>query len=182
MIHLISGNLIRYVQNDHKNKEPTRDSFIFHATDGVNNSPTVKFEFKIEAINDEAPVAVFEPLIAAYNQLVQITNISFLIVDFDTKPEDIKITIEDGPKYGILYLDGVPLLAKNTFTYSNILDKRIYYKNSLTNDLDDEIKFKINDGKFSTVAVFNIKSILLDKDVPIMIKNDGLNAVSGKIL
>lgn len=44
---LKEGLFIRYVQSDHQNKEPVTDSFIFHASDGVNESPTYKFVIKI---------------------------------------------------------------------------------------------------------------------------------------
>ena len=45
---LIDGQSIRYVQTDHKNKEPTIDSFMFHVSDGINESPALKFFINIE--------------------------------------------------------------------------------------------------------------------------------------
>lgn len=48
LVNLIEGQAIRYVQSDHKNKEPTTDSFIFHASDGINESPTFKFIIDIQ--------------------------------------------------------------------------------------------------------------------------------------
>ncbi len=47
---LINGLTIRYVQSDHKNKEPNSDAFIFHVTDGVNESPANKFNIEILVI------------------------------------------------------------------------------------------------------------------------------------
>lgn len=48
LIDLIDGLTIRYVQSDHKNKEPNIDSFIFHVSDGINESPTSKFSIDIQ--------------------------------------------------------------------------------------------------------------------------------------
>lgn len=43
---LLDGH-VYYVQSDHKNKEAIQDSFLFHATDGVNNSPPQTFNISI---------------------------------------------------------------------------------------------------------------------------------------
>ena len=48
VIDLIDGLSVRYVQSDHKNKEPNHDSFIFHVSDGINESPTNKLLIDIE--------------------------------------------------------------------------------------------------------------------------------------
>ena len=43
---LVDGH-IHYVQSDHRNKEPTRDVFLLHVSDGLNQSPTYKFNITI---------------------------------------------------------------------------------------------------------------------------------------
>jgi hypothetical protein len=48
--NLIDGLTIRYVQSDHKNKEPNHDSFMFHVSDGINESPTYKLLIDIEVM------------------------------------------------------------------------------------------------------------------------------------
>ena len=42
---------IVYVQSDHKGKEPTTDAFLFYVTDGVNQSPLVRFNISISVSN-----------------------------------------------------------------------------------------------------------------------------------
>ncbi len=97
---LINGQTIRYVQNDHKNKEPNTDLFIFHVSDGVNNSPTYTFSINIQPVNDEPPVAIFEPLLVEFNRKTLFDNATFRIVDFDTTNELLEITVDEFPKYG----------------------------------------------------------------------------------
>ncbi|RNA35736.1 Extracellular matrix FRAS1 [Brachionus plicatilis] len=99
LVDLIDGFSIRYVQSDHKNKEPTMDSFMFHVSDGINESPTHKIAINIKIINDEKPVAVFEPLQVQDGKGTILTNSSFFIVDFDSTPENIRIEVEKFPKY-----------------------------------------------------------------------------------
>ena len=116
---------IRYVQNDHKNKEPNSDVFIFHVTDGINQSPNYNFLLQIEVrnhfnkkmiiikftikinfkylkkpINDEPPKALFQNLLVNLNSHTIIDNSSFIIADLDSNPEEILIYIEQFPKYG----------------------------------------------------------------------------------
>lgn len=137
----MNGFVIRYVQNDHKNKEPNSDLFSFHVTDGINESPTYKFFFNIEVcftfyelgkmekiikkskfsliskytfsyieinlilillkpVNDEPPKALFQPLYVEFNKYSVLDNDTFFIVDLDSKPEDILISVEEYPRYG----------------------------------------------------------------------------------
>ncbi len=83
---------------------------------------------------------------------------------------------------GSLYLNDV-LVDRNTkFFYSNVVNRRLSYKTSEKfnmNNLKDEIKFKITDGKFTTAAILQMKLKPISKDAPTLIKNDGLSAVSG---
>ncbi len=97
---LINGQTIRYIQNDHKNKEPNTDYFVFHISDGINNSPTYTFSINIQAVNDEPPVAIFEPLLVQFNKKTLLTNATFRVVDFDTDNQNLEIYVEDLPKYG----------------------------------------------------------------------------------
>ena len=51
-------------------------------------------------MNDEAPVSAFKPLVVDWNQATLLTNATLLIVDFDSKPEEIKLSVEEPPKHG----------------------------------------------------------------------------------
>jgi len=97
---LINGQTIRYLQNDHQNKEPKTDRFIFHVSDGFNDSPTSSFQIKIQEVNDEPPVALFEPLLVQFNKPEYLSNSTFHIVDFDSSNDLLQIYVTELPRYG----------------------------------------------------------------------------------
>lgn len=39
---------VAYVQSQHRHQEPTQDSLLFHVTDGINSSPTMKINITIQ--------------------------------------------------------------------------------------------------------------------------------------
>ncbi|CAF0709362.1 unnamed protein product [Brachionus calyciflorus] len=182
LVDLIDGLSIRYVQNDHQNKEPTMDSFIFHVSDGTNESPTQKFTINIEIINDEKPVAVFEDLITELNKQTILTNSTLNIIDFDSKPDDISLFVEKFPKFGKLYNSNSQITERNrVFLYSDVLNKQISYKMEDKLAIKDEIVFKISDGLFTTQGKYVIKKVQNDKQLPIVEKNEGLQAIEGRV-
>jgi len=56
---LVDGH-IHYVQSDHRNKEPTLDAFLLHVSDGVNQSPTYKFNITINVHLVSRTTSAFE--------------------------------------------------------------------------------------------------------------------------
>ncbi len=187
---LNEGKFIRYVQSEHENKEPSSDSFIFHASDGVNESPTYKFFINILPVNDEPPLVLFNALLVDYNSNVYLSNSTLYIFDLDTSAtNDLLIYVEEFPNHGKLYLNNKQITrAQPKFTYSDVLQQRVSYKlESETNEADD-IKFRITDGNFSVVSTFYIKKILTNsillepppppqqdnQQAPIITQNNGL--------
>ncbi len=72
------------------------------------------------------------------------------------------------------------LITKNTkFLYSTVVNQRLAYKNTDNFNFKDEIKFRITDGKFQTAGVYQINMKSLSKETPVILKNDGLSAISG---
>lgn len=156
---------------------------MFHVSDGINESQTYKFSINIELINDEQPVAIFEPLYVEHNKRVTLTNSTFFIVDFDSKPEDILIYIEEFPKYGKIFYSNTQINHQtNKFTYADILKKLISYKLEDRNAIKDEFKLRITDGNFTTMSKFQLKKLTNDKNAkPIVEKNEGLQAIAGNL-
>ncbi len=60
----------------------------------------IRFKLFLKPVNDEAPVAIFEPLFAEFNKPTIITNETLLIVDLDSKPENIIFEVEEVPRHG----------------------------------------------------------------------------------
>ncbi len=181
---LITGQTIRYVQNDHKNKEPKTDLFIFHVSDGVNNSPTHRFNLNIQSVNDEPPVAFFEPLVVQLNKRIYLSNSTFRIVDFDTSNLDLQIYIDTLPKFGVLYLNDIPVTKTALrFFYSDIVNRQVSYILTTDSNIGDEIKFSITDGKFTTVSKYyilkSLETSLKDVKKIELEHNRGLQAITG---
>lgn len=127
-------------------------------------------------------MAVFEPLVSELNKKTTITNGTFNVVDFDSKAEELDIYIEEFPKYGKLLLNDAPLnAAKNKLTYRDILNGQLAYRleDKAASVAKDEIKVRITDGVFSTVSKYYMKKAAINKTMPVMEKNEGLQAISG---
>lgn len=54
----------------------------------------------LKPVNDEPPKALFQPLYVEFNKYFVLDNDTFFIVDLDSKPEDILISVEEYPRYG----------------------------------------------------------------------------------
>ncbi len=72
------------------------------------------------------------------------------------------------------------LVTKNTkFSYLNVLNKKLSYKFTNLIESEDEIKFKISDGKYSTISSYKIK-LSHNISEAIIETNNGLQGISGK--
>ncbi len=58
------------------------------------------FYYQFKPVNDEPPVAIFEPIYIEINKKNIITNDTLLIMDMDSKPDSIMLQIEELPKHG----------------------------------------------------------------------------------
>jgi hypothetical protein len=125
---------------------------------------------------------MLEPLLAEFNKNTIITNSTLFVVDFDSKPEEIEIQIEDGPKFGKLFLADVQLTSvRNKFAYSSVLSNQLSYRLEDKTASRDEIRLRISDGTFSTVTKLLIKKLTSNKSsAPVVEKNEGLQAISGE--
>ena len=127
---------------------------------------------------------MFEQLQVEYNKRASISNATFFIVDFDSKPDELEITVEEFPKYGRVYV-GETLLSpngKSKFFYSDVLEQLVTYRLDDKHAQQDEIRLRISDGLHSTVAKYTINRVINYKNLPIVEKNEGLQAISGELI
>jgi hypothetical protein len=181
---LIDANRpIRYIQSDHKNKEPNKDSIIFHVSDGVNESPPIELIFKILPINDEMPIVVTNPLILNRVDGL-ITNETLKIIDFDTKPSDLVVFMDELPRNGNVYLNETIIINENDrFTYADIENGRVSFRFDKNQNVNDEIKLIIKDGdEFKVETSLRISLDNKDQLYSVITQNNkGLdNAIEGK--
>ena len=134
---------------------------------------------------------MFENLIIESNYInkrVLITNSTLFISDFDSKPEELVLNVEDFPKNGRLYYRNEEIQSKNyKFFYSDVINKLISYKLENKYANEDEIKFRISDDSYSFISTLKIKKIIASDKMngftlaPIVIeRNEGLHAIAGK--
>lgn len=128
-------------------------------------------------------MAIFEPLQAELGKRTLISNATFFIVDFDSKPDEIEITVEEFPKHGRLYLAEQQMTAtdKTKFHYSDVIDQLVSYSLDEKHVQQDEMRVRISDGLHATVSKYFINRVIDYKSLPVLEKNEGLQAISGKI-
>ncbi|CAF0875344.1 unnamed protein product, partial [Didymodactylos carnosus] len=90
------NRFIRYVQNDHHNKEPKRDKFKIYATDGSNDSPlltvivNIKSKLNLVNIEDSILMSVFDG-------------------NFTSETKNLRILIDNGIRYVYLKNKGLSM-------------------------------------------------------------------------
>lgn len=131
-------------------------------------------------------MAVFEPLQVELNKRTPITNATFFVVDFDSRAEDLDVTVEEFPKHGRLFLgsESQPLTAttRTKFSYSDVLDQLVFYRLDDKHAQQDEIRVRISDGLHSVVSKYVINRVVSYKSQPVVDKNEGLQAISGELI
>lgn len=137
---------------------------------------------------------MFEQLQVEYNKRTSITNATFFIVDFDSKPDELEITVEEMPRFGRIYLGETPMSQQqqqqqqptansksgNKFYYSDVLEQLVSYRLDDKHAQQDEMRLRISDGLHSTVAKYVITRVFNAKNLPVVEKNEGLQAISGE--
>ncbi|XP_013419183.1 extracellular matrix protein FRAS1-like, partial [Lingula anatina] len=184
---LLDGG-VYYVQTDHKNKEPVADGFLFHVTDGTNDSPSQRFNISILLTNDESPVMVTEQLHCQEGRGVVMTNATMYVIDFDSVPEELLFTVEALPQHGKLrrkeyiqdmIFSGQELQQGATFTYEDILNELIGYTHEGGEVDGDEFTLQLTDGKFTDRKTMKVVIGLVNDETPRVVVNRGLQVSAG---
>ncbi|VDI42839.1 Hypothetical predicted protein [Mytilus galloprovincialis] len=187
---LLDG-FIHYSQSDHKNKEPVTDNFLFHVTDGVNKSPMQRFGVSIVLLNDEEPLLVTEQLFVQEHQAVVVTNSSLYVIDIDTHPDQLLLTVKVSPQHGTLgRRDHIseplsrirPIQQAGTFTYQEILDDLIVYQHNGRATYGDRLTIQVSDGDFTDTSALEIVIGLVDDETPRLAINRGLMLKAGSTI
>ncbi|KAL3876627.1 hypothetical protein ACJMK2_034445 [Sinanodonta woodiana] len=186
---LLTGHIV-YEQNDHKFKEPVEDGFLFHVFDGTNKSPTYRFNITIQVINDEPPLMVTEQVFAREGHAVTVTNASIYILDIDSHPEDLALTLKTAPMHGHLrrkdFIDqNIPdatLLPQGSkFTYRDILNELIVYEHDNSEVTTDSFTLHVTDSNFEDTKTVSVIIGLVSDEIPRVMINRGLRVQAGSV-
>ncbi|XP_053388167.1 extracellular matrix organizing protein FRAS1-like isoform X2 [Mercenaria mercenaria] len=182
------NNYIIYVQSDNLNKEPIRDSFLFHIEDGKNRSPSQRFNITIKLVNDEAPKVVTEQVFVQEGQQILVTNASVYITDLDTPNDQILISLQMPPEHGTLkrkssrsqsVMSAVVLKKDSEFTYKGILEELILYVHDGGEVTVDSFSLAVTDGNFTDTHRVPVIIGLINDETPRVTVNRGLRVHAG---
>ncbi|PIK53992.1 hypothetical protein BSL78_09129, partial [Apostichopus japonicus] len=184
---LIDGHIF-YVQSDHTNLEPVEDGFLFHVTDGVNNSPPQIFNISIRLNNDEEPVIFMEQLLVEEGQGVVITNVTLYASDLDTPSDQLTFEVVAPPTHGTLrrlelredaLFTGRILGTGDSFSYEDVLNELVVYIHDGTDIPSDYLTLELDDGRFRARETLHIIIGLVSDETPRVTVNRGLNVQAG---
>ncbi|KAG7168269.1 Extracellular matrix protein FRAS1-like, partial [Homarus americanus] len=181
---------VTYIQSQHRHQEPVHDSFLFHVTDGMNESPVLRSNITIQPTNDESPVILGEQVVVEKGQTVVIRNQSLFISDTDTEPEDLIVKIEQPPSRGSLHrkisqessIKNSELLTRGqSFTFQDLLDELILYSHDGSRDPEDIMEIMVSDSNHETGGI--VEFIILQKtdEAPRLLLNHGLTLKAGEV-
>ncbi|XP_066304374.1 extracellular matrix organizing protein FRAS1-like [Branchiostoma lanceolatum] len=179
---------VHYVQNLHRNLEPVWDGFLFHVTDGTNQSPTYRFNISIQLTNDEQPVMLMEKVVCPEGHGAMVTNVSLYAHDMDTPDQELTFRVRRLPEHGNLrkrqfadqaMQEGAILPVGSSFSYQDVLDELICYIHDGSETQSDEFAVTLTDGQFTEEGKIKVTVGLLNDEAPRVTINRGLQLPAG---
>jgi hypothetical protein len=148
------------VSYEHDGSETDTDSFGFFVDDGTGENSSGNFAISVTPINDEQQVVINAGLsIAEGSQGNTISSVVLSTHDVDNAPSELVYSITALPVNGLLYIDGVPLGERGTFTQQAIDNGLISYDHDGSETLSDSVQLSVDDGAGT------ISALTLDIDV-----------------
>ncbi|XP_077999737.1 extracellular matrix organizing protein FRAS1-like [Glandiceps talaboti] len=179
----VIDGVVYYVQDSHRNVETVGDGFLFHVSDGTNNSPTYRFNITIQLLNDEEPVIQKEQLYCGEGEAVIITNVTLYVTDMDTNTEDLLFTLTQPPAHGQIrrrdFIQDAVRVGRQigpgaSFSYQDILQELVGYVHDDSDTQTDQFSVSLTDGTHVTSDTINIVIGLINDETPRVTINRGL--------
>ncbi|KAK7080023.1 Extracellular matrix protein fras1 [Halocaridina rubra] len=186
---IMAGKVV-YVQSQHRHQEPTEDSLLFHVSDGVNLSPTLRINITIRPKNDESPIILGEQVVLEQGQTVIINNQSLFISDVDTSSAELVINIAQSPLHGSVHKKASPdvsikkseLLSRGqSFTFQDVISELILYSHDGSREPEDVMEIMVSDGDHETGGLVEFRILQKADEMPRLLLNQGLTLKSGEI-
>jgi len=103
-----------------------------------------------------------------------IDRIMLLSEDMNNTATEIKYILVVVPNYGLLTLNGNPMLAGSSFTQEDIDNQKINYLHTSDNENDDKFSFIVSDGQSGWIGITHFK-IDVDSDFPSAVTDQSVN-------
>ncbi|XP_033644314.1 extracellular matrix protein FRAS1-like [Asterias rubens] len=181
-------NTIYYVQSVHRNIEPTQDGFLFHVSDGENESPQYRFNISIKLVNDEEPMLITDTLYLPENDGIVISNVSLYASDLDSSADDLLFTITEYPNCGTLrrreFVEdplhfGRILTVGDTFSWRDVLEELVVYIHDGSEVKTDTFSVSLTDGLYTVLGSVPVHIGLINDETPRVAANRGLQVQIG---
>ncbi|XP_071043236.1 extracellular matrix organizing protein FRAS1 [Parasteatoda tepidariorum] len=187
-IDLIEG-FVKYIQTAHHGVEPERDSVYIHINDGYLSSSSHLLNITIKPMNDETPHVFTDYVIVDFGRYTKISNSSFSVIDVDTKPDDLEISILNPPQQGSvktlnqsshLLSQATTLHKGDVFSFLDIMNELLFYEHSGKKPVqNDTLTFSVSDGHHTIVSDIHVLVFETDKETPFILRNLGVELIPG---
>ncbi|XP_048451321.1 FRAS1-related extracellular matrix protein 1a isoform X2 [Rhincodon typus] len=126
------------------------------------------FNITVLPVDNQAPEILTKQLNVEEGGVVQITVDHVLVMDFDTKDDQIKIMVQKQPVHGVVKVDGDPMIEGDIFNLKDLRQLKISYNHDDSETLHDEVTFSATDGSNSAECVLEIQILPVNDEPPVM--------------
>ncbi|KAI8797794.1 extracellular matrix protein 3, partial [Biomphalaria glabrata] len=147
--HLVEKK-IRYVHAGED--EQTIDSFEFVEGKGEKNPAAYTFRVQVSDTKNRKPIVMYQPLHLKAGDNKPLTQAELKVVDLDTAPSNITITVTQSPSRGVLLHNVSRVLT--SFTLAEVLEGLISYQHDGSAAKEDRFSFTVSDGDHSDFFVY----------------------------
>ncbi|KAF3697512.1 FRAS1-related extracellular matrix protein 1 [Channa argus] len=175
---MVDMNLLRYLHT--LNGAKTQDMFVFYLLDGKNQSPPQHFHISVKDL-EKGHIAIFvRPVNVSWGDRVVLTTDVLLATDGTDKPEELLYVITNPPAHGHIEYIKHPGLAISTFSQMDIAGSLVaYVHDNRAITPTETFQFVVSNGKTTRNGSFEIAVEMVDRVLPSLSSNKGLNVPQG---
>ncbi|KAM9335623.1 FRAS1-related extracellular matrix protein 1a [Symphorus nematophorus] len=175
----VDMNLLRYVHTGLHGAK-TQDFFVFHLSDGKNQSPAQHFHISVKDLQ-KGNIAIFvKPVNVSRGDRVVLTTDVLLATDGTDKPEELLYVIANPPPHGHVEYIRHPGVAISTFSQMDVAANLVaYVHDNRASAPTETFQFVVSNGKSSQNGSFEITVEMVDRILPSLSSNGGLSVPQG---
>ncbi|MBF0132120.1 MAG: tandem-95 repeat protein [Magnetococcales bacterium] len=158
------------------------DSFTYTLSVGDARTDVGTVNITVNPVNDSPMVAVNTGAAVVEGAAVTITPVFLQIADVEQAAAQVIVTLVNTPDYGSLTLNGVALVAGQTWTQDDMNQNRLVYSHDGSETLADSFSFTAADGVGGSLleTTFNL-TVIPANDNPVLVKNGVTVAEGGDV-
>ncbi|CAL8241709.1 unnamed protein product [Merluccius merluccius] len=175
----VDMNLLRYLHTGPRGAG-AHDFFVFHLTDGENQSPRQHFHISLKEM-EKGNIAIFvKPAKVSRGDRLVLNTDTLLATDGTDRPEELIYIVTSAPASGHLEYIRHPGISITTFSQMDIVANLVaYVHDNRASNPTDSFQFVISNGKTSRNGTFALGVELTDRVLPSLTRNEGLTVPQG---